>query len=200
MRRCLVADDHPGVVRALSELLAASGFDIETAENGSRAVEVAAARPPDCAVVDYRMPDLDGPELVARLRAAAPAAAIVVYTAEVSGSLGADALAAGADAVVLKDSPLADILRALRLSRRGSSHVDPGLVRAAAARPRPPISPREREVLTLVSEGLDYADIGCRLGIGAETCRSHVKNACERLGATTRTEAVAKALRLGWIA
>jgi DNA-binding NarL/FixJ family response regulator len=200
MRRCLIADDHPGVVAALTELLEAAGFEISgTAKDGIDVVALAAVDAPTCAVVDYRMPGLRGADLLSRLRAVAPETAIVVYTAEVSVDLADEALAAGAAGVVLKESPLDDVLRALDTVLAGTTYLDPALVSLAPSAGGNPLTPRETEVLALVADGLSYEEIGGRLGIGNETARTHLKKACIRLGAVTRTHAVAKALRLGWI-
>ena len=199
MRRCLIADDHPGVMAGLAELLVEAGFEITgRARNGPQAVALALADPPACAVVDYRMPGLQGADLLVELRAIAPSTAIVVYTAEASAGLAEEALAAGAAGIVLKESPLSDVLRALEAALAGAKYLDAGLVpleRSGGS----PLTHREAEVLVLVADGLSYAQIGSRLGIGGETSRTHLKKACVRLGAVTRTQAVAKALRLGWI-
>jgi len=81
----------------------------------------------------------------------------------------------------------------------GRSYVDPGVVQQHGA-DTIGLTTREVEVLALVAEGLSHEQIGVRLGIGAETVRTHLRKACTRLGATTRTQAVAVALRLGLIA
>ncbi len=100
---------------------------------------------------------------------------------------------------MLKDAPLGDVVRALQAALRGRRYVDAELARFELGWSPPPLSKREREVLSLVAEGLEYSKIACRLGIGAETARTHLKKACLRLGAATRTQAVAKAIRRGWI-
>jgi two-component system nitrate/nitrite response regulator NarL len=198
--RCLIVDDHAAIVRALSELLAQSGFAIAaTASSAADALALAADDPPDCAVVDCRLPDLDAPQLLARLRSAAPEAALVVYTGEASAAAVDEALAAGAGAIVLKEAPLAEVVRALESALRRVPYLDPRLAALRPVDPAPALSGRETEVLALVADGLQYAEIARRLGIGVETCRSHVKNATRRLGATTRTAAVARALRAGLI-
>ncbi len=200
MRTCLVADDHPGVIAALTDVLVDAGFAIAgAARDGLQAVDFAGALLPTCAVVDYRMPGLEGLDLLVRLSLVAPDTAIVVYTAEASPELGEEAFAAGAAGVVLKESPLEDVVTALDQSLAGGTYLDPALASFGSAAPRNPLTPREAEVLELVADGLSYEEIGGRLGIGDETARTHLKKACVRLGAVTRTHAVARALRLGWI-
>jgi DNA-binding NarL/FixJ family response regulator len=199
---CLVADDHPALLAAVSTFLAENGFDVAgTAGDGLAAVERASELAPDVVILDYRMPQLAGAELVRRLRAAAPAARIAVYTADADEGLVAEAVQAGALAVVLKEAPLADLVRALRAVLAGGSYVDPALGLATLARKqRHDLTGREATVLSLLAEGLTYDEIGRRLGISPETVRTHLQKACERLGAATRTQAVAMALRLGLIA
>lgn len=195
--RCLVADDHPALTAAVSQYLTGSGYEVVgPASNGRAALALAAAERPEAAVVDYRMPRLGGSELVAALRAASPATAVCVYTAEADDDVGREVLAAGAAALVLKESPLADLGRALEAARAGRTYVDPALRRAR----RQGLTERELDVLRLLAEGLAHEEIGRRLGIGSETVRTHLRKASERLGASTRTQAVATALRLGLIA
>jgi two-component system, NarL family, response regulator DesR len=200
--RCLVADDHPALVAAVSAFLAEKGFDVvATAADGVAAVEAARATSPDVVLLDYRMPHLAGADLVRALRRAAPESALAVYTAEADDGLVTQALHAGAAAVVLKEAPLADLVRALGAILAGDSYVDPALGVGAlgAARARG-VTEREARVLALLSEGLTYEQIGERLAISPETVRTHLQKASERLGAATRTQAVATAIRLGLIA
>jgi DNA-binding NarL/FixJ family response regulator len=197
-RTCLVADDHPALAAAVCDYLAQSGYvPVGPTPNGLATVELARERQPHLAVVDWRMPMLCGPELLAELRVAAPGTSILVYTAEADEAVARAALAAGAAGLVLKEAPLADLVRALDAVERGQSYVDPGVMRTQAASA---LTPRELAVLELIADGLSHEQIGARLGIGTETVRTHGKKATARLGATTRTQAVATALRLGLIA
>lgn len=199
--RCLVADDHPALLHAVGEYLRSLGLAVTTAADGARAVQLAAEVRPELAVVDYRMPRLAGRELLAALRAAAPETRVAVYTADADETLVRGALAAGVAAVLLKESPLADLERALHAALQGSTYLDPALAGFAVApeRPKPVLTSRERDVLRLLAEGLTHEQIGARLSIGPETVRTHVRKACGRLGAATRTQAVASALRQGLI-
>lgn len=198
MLRCLVADDHPALTAAVSQYLTASGYTVVgPASNGRAALTLAAAERPESAVVDYRMPRLAGAELVAALQEASPATAVCVYTAEADEDVARAVLAAGASAVVLKESPLPDVVRALEMARAGRTYVDPALCRA---RRDGRLTERELDVLRLLADGLAHEEIGRTLGIGSETVRTHLRKASERLGASTRTQAVAAALRLGLIA
>ncbi|MGZ4333221.1 MAG: response regulator [Gaiellaceae bacterium] len=198
-RRCLVADDHPALTSAVSQYLAANGFTVVgPAGDGRRALSIATDQQPDLAVVDYRMPRLGGLELIAALRAASPGTRICVYTADADEALAKDVARAGAAAIVLKASPLDELGRALETAVAGGSHLDPAIGKQAGARGK--LTQRELDVLGLLAEGLRNEEIGTRLGISSETVRTHLRKASERLGAATRTQAVATALRLGLIA
>jgi DNA-binding NarL/FixJ family response regulator len=199
--RCLVADDHPALRVALARYLAENGFDVvHVACDGADALAAAERLSPDVALVDYRMPHVNGVELVRRLKEASPETRIAVYTAEADGALVDDALASGASAVVLKEAPLADVVRALEAIADGRTYVDAVLAARAIGDPakgRTKLTPRETDVLRLLAEGLTHEQVGRRLQISAETARTHLRKACERLGVATRTSAVARAIRLG---
>ena len=201
-RRCLVADDHPALLSALCAVVREYGFEVlGPATTGLQAIEFARVEQPPLALVDLRMPGASGTELLGRLSEAAPEMRIGVYTAEADAELAAAALAAGAHAIVLKEAPLADLRRALDALSRGGSYLDPALAGATfAGTPGPKLTDRERQVLELLAVGCSYDDIAKRLSVGAETVRTHVRKACTRLNAATRTQGVATALRLGLIA
>jgi DNA-binding NarL/FixJ family response regulator len=202
--RCLLADDHPALVVAIADFLDRNGVDVVgTAADGAEAVALAASETPDVALVDFRMPKLAGADLVHGLVDASPETKVVVYTAEADGSLADTVIRAGASGVVLKEAPLVDVVRALQTVVAGRTYVDPALAAQVLVRPGDrtvKLTPRERDVLVHLAEGLSHDEIGRELGISGETVRTHVQKACERLGAGTRTEAVARALRLGLIA
>jgi two-component system, NarL family, response regulator len=196
--RCLIADDHPALVTAVSSYLEGNGFDlVGMASDGREALELAAETLPDVALVDFRMPRLCGVELVERLRETAPDARVLVYTADARDAEVAELLEAGAHGVVLKEAPLVDLVRALNAVLDGRSYVDPAYAGLGLVGPnrRTELTKRETEVLHLLAEGLSYESIGKQLSISGETVRTHVRKACERLGAATSTQAVATALR-----
>jgi DNA-binding NarL/FixJ family response regulator len=198
--RCLVADDHPALVAAVCDYLENYGFEVVgRAQDGVAAVANAKETRPDVALVDYRMPHLGGADLLAQLRESAPEMLIVVYTGDSDQSVVGVVFEAGADALILKDAPLTDLGQALETICAGQRYVDPALARIAlgGAQSKPMLTPREAEVLAHVADGLSHEEIGRRLSISPETVRTHVRKACERLNARTRTHAVATALRLG---
>jgi two-component system, NarL family, response regulator len=202
--RCLVADDHPAVLAAMSAFVEEHGFELlAPAADGKRAIELAAEERPDLAFVDYRMPRASGATLLQALKEASPETRLIVFTGQADEQLARAALAAGADAVVLKEAPLVDLARAVDLVLAGRVYVDPVLAPSLLDdRPRSSslLTKREKEVLTLLAQGLSHEEIGRRLSISDETVRTHVRKASARLNAATRTEAVATALRIGLIA
>ncbi|MEP6910181.1 MAG: response regulator transcription factor [Actinomycetota bacterium] len=197
--RCLVADDHPALVAAVSDFLESNGFEVVVqARDGLAAVAGVQETMPEVALVDYRMPHLEGVELIAQLRESAPEMLIAVYTADSDQSIVGAVFDAGAHALILKDAPLSDLVSALETICSGRRYVDPALARVAlGAIAKPALTPRESEVLAHVADGLSHDEIGRELSISPETVRTHVRKACERLNARTRTHAVATALRLG---
>jgi DNA-binding NarL/FixJ family response regulator len=198
---CLIADDHPALTSAVSGYLSENGFEIVgPASDGRRAVALITDKKPELALVDYRMPRLSGADLVRALREASPDTRIVVYTADGDERLAREVLDAGAIALVLKEAPLADLLRALEAALSGSSYLDPALAKNHVTTAGKALTKRELDVLALLAEGLRHEEIGVRLGISSETVRTHLRKASDRLGASTRTQAVATAMRLGLIA
>jgi DNA-binding NarL/FixJ family response regulator len=196
--RCLVADDHPALLSAVTSYLSENGFEVVgPANDGRRAVALAAETKPELALVDYRMPRLSGTDLVRQLKEVSPDTVIAVYTADADEQMARDVMEAGAVALVLKEAPLADLVRALEAALAGGSYLDPALQRDGIAAGK--LTARELDVLRLLAEGLQHEEIGRRLGISSETVRTHLRKASDRLGATTRTQAVATALRLGLI-
>ena len=202
-RCCLVADDHPAMAAAVVGLLEDGGFEIAgPASDGLRAVALARQTRPDVALIDYRMPRLSGADLLAGMREAAPQTPILVYTADADEALVLDAFTAGAAGVALKEAPLSDLLRAVEAVAAGRSHVDPALASGSLlvrGMDRSALTERELDVLRLLAEGLGHEEMGRRLSISPETVRTHVRKAVDRLGAGTRTQAVATALRRGLI-
>ena len=199
MTSCLIADDHPALTSAVCAFLSENGFDIVgPVPDGRRAVALAIEEQPDLALIDFRMPRLAGLELIAALREASPGTRIVVYTADGDETLARNVLEAGAVAVVLKEAPLADLTRALGAALAGDSYLDPALAGITAKNSK--LTQRELDVLGLLAEGLQHEEIGRRLGISSETVRTHLRKASGRLGASSRTQAVATALRMGLIA
>ena len=197
---CLVADDHPAVVEAVADVLTEHGILVAgKARDGEDALERIEALKPDVALLDVRMPRLDGIEVARQAARSTPDTAVILYTAFGDRALLIEALDAGARGFVLKEAPLAEVVRAVELVAAGKTYVDPVLAGVlsggAASEKLVNLTQREREVLRLLADGLANEEIGKRLFISAETVRTHIRKAMAKLDADTRTEAVATALR-----
>ncbi len=199
MRSVLFVDDHPIYRDGLARLLAARLPDLAVA-----AVEgVAAAKAhlfggaePDLCLTDYRLADGDGLDLIVALRDLQPTLAIGLLCAEPGETLIARARAAGAVACLSKDRDTDALVAAIEtIFDGGEVFDDPVRLHPAGL----PFSLRRREILALAADGLLDKQIGDRLGITESTVRNHWQHMFIRLGATNRTEAVSRAIRLGLI-
>jgi DNA-binding NarL/FixJ family response regulator len=202
---CVVADDHPPILDCLVRYLGGAGFDVVgTAPDGMAALEAVTRLGPVVCVADVRMPKLDGLELAREIVKVAPQTAVLLYSGVSDRGLVSDALDAGALGFALKDAPLEDLGRAIDTVAAGSIYIDPVLAAAIAtnrrADTRKALSEREREVIRMLAEGGSYAEIGSTLFLSPDTVRAHAQRAMTKLGARTRTQAVAVALRGGLVA
>lgn len=192
----VVADDHPAVVDAVARYLVHVGFTVvETARDGTSAVDALLAHRPRVLVTDLRMPRLDGIALMRRVVAEAPETAIVLYSGFGGPELAREALEAGAAAFVLKDAPLEELARAADAAAAGRSYVDAVLLAQLVEPSQPKLSGRELAVLRMLADGLAYREIAERLLLSPDTVRSHVQHVLTKLGAHTRSQAVATAFR-----
>lgn len=202
---CLVADDHPAMVEAVSGVLEEHGVEVVArARDGEDAAAKLAARRPNVAIVDLRMPRLSGIEVARQAHRTSPETAVILYTAFGERALLTEALDAGARGFLLKEAPISDLMRAVEMVASGQTYVDPGLAgilaSSDAAARASKLTQREREVLRLLADGLANEEIGTELSISPETVRTHVRKAMAKLDADTRTQAVAIALRESLIA
>jgi DNA-binding NarL/FixJ family response regulator len=196
---CVIADDHPAVLDAVAEFLTQGGVEVVgRARDGEEALAEIEQRKPQVALVDVRMPKLGGIEVARRTSRLVPETAIVLYTGYGDRAQLTEALDAGVRGFVLKEAPMDDLLRALNSVAAGGTYVDPvlaGTLAASMGSKAPQLTQREREVLRLLADGHANEEIGKRLFISAETVRTHVRKAMDKLDADTRTQAVARALR-----
>jgi DNA-binding NarL/FixJ family response regulator len=198
---CVIADDHPAVLDSLARILEGKGISVVAkVRDGDDAVSAIEQHEPTVAVLDLRMPGLSG---LAVARRVGSRTAVVLYTGHSDRTLVVEALEVGVRGFVLKEAPLADVARAIETVGAGGVYVDPVLAGALAVTDKTGglklLSQREREVLSLLADGFRNEDIGRRLHIAAETARAHIRNAMRKLGADTRTQAVATALRQSMI-
>lgn len=206
--KVLLVEDHQMVAQGIVELVGAEAdLEIVAVEGTVAGAEEAANRlRPDVVLMDYRLPDGDGVEATRRIRAVAPGSAVVMVTSVASESVLLGAIDAGCAAFVLKDSPVQDVIDATRAAGRGEAVIAPSLLarllprlrRTSAAAPTA-LTDREQEVLELLADGLSSQAIAERLFLSLNTVRNHVQNILTKLGAHSRLEAVATAVRAGLV-
>lgn len=206
--RVLIADDHP-VVRDGLALILGTEPDLEVvgeAGDGERALHLAETLRPDVLMLDLAMPGMDGVEVIRRLRERRIEIGILVFTAYDTDERILTALQAGAAGYLLKGAPRAEVFGAIRTVAAGGSLLPPVVASRLLRHMRDgagdgeALSPRQREVLRLLSQGLQNKEIAAALGIGERTAKFHVEAVLRRLGATNRTEAAAIAARRGLVA
>jgi DNA-binding NarL/FixJ family response regulator len=209
--RILVADDQRVVREGLVMLLGLlPGVEVVgAAADGEQAVALAAELRPDVALMDLRMPRLDGVQATRRLRDHDPEVAVIALTTYADDRSVVEALRAGARGYLTKDAGATEIRQALEAVVRGEVALDPAvqrhLVDAVAggatatgqAAPALPdgLTPREAEVLALIADGLSNAEIAGRLVVSEATVKSHVNHLLAKIGARDRAQAVAYAYR-----
>jgi DNA-binding NarL/FixJ family response regulator len=200
--RVLLADDHTIVRGGVSHILNEQP-DIEVvAETGDGESAVALYRQerPDVSLVDLRMPILDGVQVVEQVRREFPDAVLVVLTTFDTDDDIDRALLAGAKAYLLKDVSPSDLVACVRTVYQGGTWVSPAIASKLVARmTRVQLTSREMAVLRLVAAGKPNREIGETLNISEGTVKIHLSHLFEKLGATSRTDAVAKAAGRGLI-
>jgi NarL family two-component system response regulator LiaR len=199
----MLVDDHTMVRRGLSTFLKV--FDdlqlMGEAENGEAAIKLCAEIQPDVILMDMVMPDMDGATATRIIRQQFPQVQVIALTSFKEGELIKKALEAGAIGYLLKDVSADELGHAIRAAHVGRATLSPEasqtLVEAANQPPVPglDLTEREREVLSLMIEGLNNTQIAGRLTVSPSTIKSHVSNILSKLGVVSRTEAVTLALR-----
>jgi NarL family two-component system response regulator LiaR len=207
--RVLIVDDHAVVRTGLRTVISLhDGVEVVgEAVNGREAVELCGESLPDVVLMDMKMPVVDGPTAIARIRSQYPGVNIVALTSFDDDTLARRALEAGAIGYLMKDASEEDLITAIRLAADGRGVVAPSAMNALIAGAsedehpgyRPALTDREEEVLRLVARGLTNPQIANRLVISVSTVNFHVHNLLDKLGAKTRTEAVSIAVREGLV-
>jgi two-component system NarL family response regulator len=198
----LVVDDHALLRTGVSNIINQEQdlFVVAQAANGIEAVEAFEHHHPDVTLLDLRMPEMEGVEAVRRIRAIDSQAKLIVLTTYDTDEDITLALRAGAKAYVLKDIAAEDLVACIRNVLAGKTYLAP----AAAAKlaegvARVQLTPRELTTLRLMADGQANKEIANTLGISERTVKTHLSHLFEKLGVTSRTEAVRVATRRGLV-
>jgi NarL family two-component system response regulator LiaR len=207
--RVMIVDDHSMVRRGLATILKVRP-DLELvgeAGNGKEALELCHLAHPDVVLMDLVMPEMGGAEATRLIREQCPHIEVIALTSFQEKELVREALQAGAISYLLKNVSAEDLAAAIREAHAGRSTLAPEAIQVLiqADRPDPAfqqdasetyaLTPREREVLALMVEGLNNPEIAERLVVSRSTAKAHVSNILSKLGVSNRAEAIALALQ-----
>lgn len=209
MTRVLIADDHPLFREAIARVIGERD-DLELvaqASDGRAALEQIRELRPDVAVIDVRMPELDGSDVLAAVREEGLPTNVVFLSAFLDAKTVYEAVAAGANAYLSKEADTDEIVAAILAAARGETILGPevqtGLAEQIRFREesdaRPRLSDREHEVLRLIAEGLSAPEIGERIHLSTATVKTHLQHLYEKLGVSERAAAVAEGMRRGLV-
>ncbi len=204
--RIVVADDHPlfreAVVRAVRER---PEFElVGAAADGRQALDLIREQRPDVAILDVKMPELDGLRVLNALRQDASETRVILLSAFLDGTMAFEAMAGGAAAFLSKDADRGRITDAVAAVSRGETVLGPEIqsglaqeIRLRGGGGRPGLSAREREILGHIAEGRSAPEIARLLFLSPATVKSHLGALYEKLGVSDRAAAVAEAMRRG---
>ena len=208
--RILLVDDHELVRQGVASMLAKAEdlTVVGEAKTGREAIETSRKELPDVVLMDVRMPDMDGLEATRRIKEERPRTAVVMVTMHDNPAYLREAVRAGAAGYLLKDVSKDDLIDAIRQVATGGAFIEsqmlkgmlsemkPGSATPSAARN---LTKREREILSLVAEGLSNREIADKLVLSPETVKSHVAAILEKLNVSDRTQAAIYAVRNGLV-
>jgi NarL family two-component system response regulator LiaR len=212
--RILIADDHAMLREGMRNLLSQEkDFNVVgEAANGEEAVRLAKELKPDIVIMDVVMPKLDGLEATKQVRQESPATALLILTAYSDIRYIIGLLEAGAAGYLLKNAPGKDVVKAIRAVRSGESVLDPEVTRKLVQRlaslsrgtderePSGQLTAREMEILRWAAHGLSNKEMSEKLFISLRTVKAHMTNIFNKLGCSSRTDAIIKGLKQGYIA
>ena len=196
--KILIADDHALLRRGLAALL---GFDksllvVGDAKNGAEAVKAALELNPDVVIMDLSMPVMDGVEATQRIREALPSARVLILTTYSTSVDVVRAMNAGASGAFVKDADDDRLIEAIHKVAAGETVFSPEIESMIASEPHPPaLTERQQDILEATSRGLSSEQIAAKFDISTYAVNQHIDAIRRKLGAQTRTEAVAIAIK-----
>ncbi|MEV4114940.1 response regulator transcription factor [Nonomuraea sp. NPDC049695] len=200
--RLIIVDDHPVVRDGLRGIFTDDAFEVVgEAGDGLEALAVVGRTNPDVVLTDLRMPRMGGAELIRRLQEEAPGVRVLVLTTYDNDADVLPAIEEGATGYLLKDTPRAELRRAVQAAARGETVLSPSVAGVLTQRIRAPqqqaLSPRELEVLSLVSRGATNREVARKLFITEATVKTHLLHIFGKLEVNDRAAAVAAAYETG---
>lgn len=212
MIRIVLCDDQEIVCEGLEKILS-SDPEIQVvgaAYNGLEALDLVARHVPDLVLMDLKMPEMNGIQATQKIRSTYPQVRVLVLTTYDDDEWLYDAIRAGASGYLLKDTPRADLIRAVKGTLQGNAYVDPAvtgklldsIAHDTHLRQQPTrisLSERESDILNLIAQGLNNADIAARLYLSEGTVRNYTSAIFSKLGVSDRTQAAVAALRYGLV-
>jgi NarL family two-component system response regulator LiaR len=211
--RILIADDH-AMLRAGMRNLLEQEKDFELvgeAADGEEAVRLASDIKPDIVIMDIVMPKLNGVEATKLIKQSSPSTALLILTAYSDIRYIIGLLEAGACGYLLKNAPGKEVVRAIRAVRSGESVLDPEVTRKLVQRSvalqsargeiesGSKLTPREIEILRLASRGMSNKELSEKLSVSLRTVKAHLSNIFNKMGCSSRTDAIIKGLKQGYI-
>ena len=208
--RVLLVDDHELVRQGIAAMLAKAD-DLQIvgeARTGREAVEYSRRELPDVILMDVRMPDMDGLEATKKIKEERPRTAVVMLTMHENPAYLREAVRAGAAGYLLKDVSREELFDAIRQVATGGAFIESQMLKGMLSEMKPTgpvpaaarnLTKREREILSLVAEGMSNREIAERLVLSPETVKSHVAAILEKLGVSDRTQAAIYAVRNGLV-
>jgi DNA-binding NarL/FixJ family response regulator len=196
---CVVADDHPILLNAVCLVLTKHGVRVTgTADKGVDALELIRETSPTVALIDLKMPGISGVEIARSLSTDGSKTAIILYTGYGNSHHLSESIAAGAMGFITKDAAVEEVLLAIDMVSAGKRYIEPTLAATMLERGNPTkslLNPRERQVIQLVAAGHTSESIAAHLSVSTVAAQTIVQTIMRKLGAVTRSQAVATALR-----
>lgn len=201
--KVLIADDHPLVRHGIKTFLETHDdiYIVGEAENGREAIEICEKHLPDVVLMDVRMPGLNGIEATNHILKKRPNIKVIILTSFIDKELIENSLKAGASSYLLKNESGERIVRVIRDAYQGKSNLSSEATQIMISEVRNPLSKRyqltkrEKEILSLMVEGLSNKEIAKRLTLSTSTIQFHITNILSKFGVSKRTEAIYLALK-----